>query len=108
MQKGSSEYAAIFLPTAEKHRDRMYLNEPANFLLQESDVERQLDFVELNFRYIDRLTREYYLGRSNAKYLFYIISQWNLEKKLSYRNFTKMDTMLKKSLFILFTRLIRI
>jgi hypothetical protein len=60
------EYGMFKLPTAEKYGDRMYLNELANFLLQENDVERQLDVVELSFRYIDRLTREYYLGRNNA------------------------------------------
>lgn len=60
------EYGLFQLPTAEKYNDRMYLKELANFLLQEDDVERQLDIVELSFRYIDRLTREYYLGRNNA------------------------------------------
>lgn len=55
------------LPTAEKHRGRMYLNELANYLLQVDDVEKQLDIVELSFRYIDRLTREYdYLRKRNA------------------------------------------
>jgi len=60
------EYGMFKLPTAERHGDRMYLNELANFLLQEKDVERQLDIVELSFRYIDRITRDYYLGRSNS------------------------------------------
>lgn len=60
------EYGMFQLPTAEKYNDRMYLKELANFFLQEDDVERQLDVVELSFRYIDRLTREYYLGRNNA------------------------------------------
>ena len=61
------EYGLFQLPTAEKHRERMYLNELANYLLQESDVEKQLDAIELSFRYIDRLTREYqYLGRNDA------------------------------------------
>ena len=59
-------YRMFQLPTAEKYNDRIYLKELANFLLQENDVERQLDIVELSFRYIDRLTREYYLGRNNA------------------------------------------
>ncbi|MDW5375965.1 hypothetical protein R6258_03425 [Halomonas sp. HP20-15] len=60
------EYGIFQLPTAEKYQDRMYLKELANFLLQEEDVERQLDVVELSFRYIDRLTREYYLYRDDA------------------------------------------
>ncbi|MEI8646315.1 hypothetical protein P4S60_18775 [Pseudoalteromonas sp. Hal040] len=61
------EYGMFQLPTAEKHRGRMYLNELANYLLQVDDVEKQLDIVELSFRYIDRLTREYdYLRKRNA------------------------------------------
>lgn len=61
------EYGIFQLPTAEKHRKRMYLNELANYLLQVDDVEKQLDIVELSFRYIDRLTRKYdYLRRQNA------------------------------------------
>lgn len=61
------EYGMFKLPTAEKYQDRMYLNELANYLLQVEDVERQLDIVELSFRYIDRLTRKYdYLRKKNA------------------------------------------
>ena len=61
------EYGMFKLPTAEKYQDRMYLNELANYLLQVEDVERQLDVVELSFRYIDRLTRKYdYLRKKNA------------------------------------------
>jgi len=60
------EYGMFKLPTSEKYGDRMYLNELANFLLQAEDVERQLDVIELSFKYIDRMTREYYLGRNNA------------------------------------------
>jgi hypothetical protein len=61
------EYGLFQLPTAEKYNDRMYLNELANYLLQVDEVEKQLDIVELSFRYIDRLTRDYcYLGRNNA------------------------------------------
>lgn len=61
------EYGVFQLPTAEKHRGRMYLTELANYLLQVDDIEKQLDIVELSFRYIDRLTRKYeYLNRRNA------------------------------------------
>lgn len=60
------EYGMFELPTAEKH-NRMYLNELANYLLQADDVEKQLDIVELSFKYIDKLTREYgYLNKRNA------------------------------------------
>lgn len=60
------EYGMFKLPTADKYGDRMYLKELANFLLQENNVERQLDVIELSFRYIDGITRNYYLGRNNA------------------------------------------
>ena len=61
------EYGLFQLPTADKYQERMYLKELANYLLQVEDVERQLDIVELSFRYIDRATRRYdYLRRQNA------------------------------------------
>lgn len=61
------EYGMFQLPTAEKYQGRMYLNELANYLLQVDDIEKQLDIVELSFRYIDRLTREFdYLRKRNA------------------------------------------
>lgn len=61
------EYGVFKLPTADKHGDRMYLNEVANYLLQENNVEKQLDVVELSFKVIDHSTRRYdYLGRHDA------------------------------------------
>ena len=60
------EYGLFQLPTAEKYNERMYLKELANFFLKKSDIEKQLDIVELSFRCIDRMTRKYYLGRRNA------------------------------------------
>ena len=45
----------------------MYLQELANYLLQVNEIEKQFDIVELSFKYIDRVTRDYqYLGRRNA------------------------------------------
>ena len=45
----------------------MYLEELANYFLQVDEVDRQLDIVELSFRYIDELTREFnYLRQSRA------------------------------------------
>jgi hypothetical protein len=55
-----------FSRPAEKCNDRMYLNELVNFLLKEEDVDRQLDVVELSFRYIDHLTKKYYLEQDNT------------------------------------------
>lgn len=61
------EYGMFKLPTAEKHRSRMYLNELANYLLQIDGVEKQLDIIELSFKYLDRMTRKVdYLYKRNA------------------------------------------
>jgi hypothetical protein len=62
------EYGLFSLPTSQKsYGNRNYLEELANFLLEEEDVERVLDAVELSFRYIDRLTRKFdYLRKQNA------------------------------------------
>lgn len=61
------EYGIFKLPTAEKRQDRIYVKELADYLLQVDDVERQLDIVELSFRYIDRLARRYdYLRKQDA------------------------------------------
>lgn len=61
------EYGLFQLPSANKHGNRMYLNELANYLLQVDEVDKQLDIVELSFRNIDKITRDSeYLGRHNA------------------------------------------
>jgi len=61
------EYGMLKLPTAEKYNDRVYLSELTNFLLQEGDIERQLDVIELSFKCIDRATRNnYLLGHNDA------------------------------------------
>ncbi|EPM5582791.1 STM4504/CBY_0614 family protein [Vibrio vulnificus] len=58
------EYGLFKLPTAEKYGDRMYFSELANFLLQSKSIDENLDVIELTFKAIDRLTRNYnYLGR---------------------------------------------
>ncbi len=60
------EYGLFTLSGASKH-NRMHLNGLANHFLQEDNIDRQMDVVELSFRAVDRLTREYdYLGRGNA------------------------------------------
>lgn len=61
------EYGLFSLPGAKDHGDRHYLSELANFLLQQQDPEKILDAVDLSFRYVDRVTRNYdYLNRSKA------------------------------------------
>lgn len=60
------EYGLFHLPSADQY-NRMYLVELSNYFLQLNDVEKQLDVVELTFKYIDRMTREYgYLGKRDA------------------------------------------
>lgn len=62
------EYGVFSLPgTRENYGNRNYIEELADFFLQEKEVERVLDVVELSFAVIDGSTREYdYLGRSDA------------------------------------------
>jgi hypothetical protein len=64
------EYGLFSLPGTEHYIERDYLEELANFLLNEQDAEKVLDAVELSFRCINRLTRSYdYLYRKNASEL---------------------------------------
>lgn len=58
------EYGVFSLPGAKDYGDRNYLSELSNFFLQQQDVEKALDAIELSFRYIDGRTR--YLDRANA------------------------------------------
>lgn len=62
------EYGVFSLPTERKdYRGRQFLEELANFLLQEDDHEKVLDAIELSFRYIDRCTRNFeFLNRQKA------------------------------------------
>ncbi|MCK8086844.1 hypothetical protein [Vibrio sp. 1CM8B] len=61
------EYGLFKLPTAKDYGERHYLEELANYLLKEQDVEKQLDVVEMTFKAINKLTREYrYTGKQNA------------------------------------------
>ena len=60
------EYGLFQLPTADRY-ERKYLNELIGFLLQEKNLEKNLDVIELSFKVINKLTREYrYLERHNA------------------------------------------
>jgi len=61
------EYGLFSLPGAKDYGERHYLSELANYLLQQQDAEKALDAVELSFRFIHRLTRDYnYLHRRDA------------------------------------------
>jgi hypothetical protein len=61
------EYGLFKLPGAKDYGDRNYFSELINFVLQEEDTERVLDAIELSFRVIDRLTRNFnYLHRREA------------------------------------------
>ena len=62
------EYGVFVLPgTKERFGDRNPIEDLVNFFLQERDVERILDAVELSFQFIDSCTRDVgYLSRHNA------------------------------------------
>lgn len=61
------EYGLFSLRGANDYSDRNYKNEIANYLLREADVEKQLDVIELSFKVINRITRDYgYLRHNNA------------------------------------------
>ena len=62
------EYGVFTLPgTMERYGDGNYVEELRDFFLQEEDVEKALDAVELSFLTIDRFTRSRdYLGRRDA------------------------------------------
>jgi hypothetical protein len=57
----------VFTLIDPRGRERNYLSELRDFLLQEGDPERVLDAIELSFKFIDTVTREWdYLKRSNS------------------------------------------
>lgn len=61
------EYGLFILPGVTTSSHLEYVSELINFFLQESDIERALDAIELSFKVIDLFTREYiYLRKSNA------------------------------------------
>jgi hypothetical protein len=61
------EYGVFQLPGGDPFRDHDLTDEFIRFFLNEPDVERALDGVELSFRLIDRFTRDFsYLHRSDA------------------------------------------
>jgi hypothetical protein len=61
------EYGLFRLPGAKDYGDREYIQELVNFFLQETNIEKALDAVELSFRIIDRFTRKWdYLNRQQA------------------------------------------
>lgn len=61
------EYGLFLLPTGNEF-NRDYLAELVNFLLQEKDIEKVIDVIELSFKVIVNSTIDYnYLSRSNSK-----------------------------------------
>ena len=61
------EYGLFHLPSHDNYGDRMYLNELANFLLQEEDIEKVIDVIELSFKAINYFPKDYsYLNRDNC------------------------------------------
>lgn len=61
------EYGLFSLAKRSGYNDRNYFEELITFFLSEQDIERVIDAIELSFRAIDSLTREYgYLKKQNA------------------------------------------
>ena len=61
------EYGVFRLPGNRRHDNREYLGELVDFFLQETDIDRSLDVIELCFGVIDTSTRKFqYLGRQHA------------------------------------------
>lgn len=61
------EYGLFKLPGAKNYGERNYVEELANFFLNETSIELVLDVVELTFAVINKFTRSRnYLGRFNA------------------------------------------
>lgn len=61
------EYGLFLLPGKTTHAYRHYLEELSNFLLQEQDCDKALDVIELSFKVINRMTRNWdYLHRNDA------------------------------------------
>ena len=61
------EYGILELPTYNKNRGTYSINHLSNFLLEEKDYEKVLDVIELSFRAINIITRDYsYLHKANA------------------------------------------
>jgi len=64
------EYGLFELPNTKKFRNRMYMEELVNFFLQEEELEKIIDVIELSFKAINRLTRDYsYIHKHNAAYV---------------------------------------
>ena len=64
------EYGFFHLPSHDKYNDRMYLNELANFFLNEKEIEKVIDVIELSFNVINHFTKDYnYLNRHNSSEL---------------------------------------
>ncbi|WP_230432499.1 STM4504/CBY_0614 family protein [Plesiomonas shigelloides] len=61
------EYGLFQLPSAKGYGVRQYMQELSEYLLEEQNIEKQLDVVELTFKVINNLTREFgYMGKRNA------------------------------------------
>lgn len=61
------EYGLFQLPSAGRYQERRYREELVNYLLQETEVEKQLDVIDLSFKVIDKYTRKYgYLRRNDS------------------------------------------
>ena len=61
------EYGVFRLPENRRHDNREYLGELVDFFLQETNIDRSLDVIELCFQTIDTSTRDFqYMRRQHA------------------------------------------
>jgi hypothetical protein len=60
------EYGVFSLLDFSGHRSRDYYPELCHFLLTETDTEKVMDAIELSFRVIDKMTRDYEYLRSTG------------------------------------------
>ncbi|MGL0962142.1 STM4504/CBY_0614 family protein [Vibrio vulnificus] len=61
------EYGRFELSSSKIDRERVYITELNNYFLEEHDVEKQLDVVEITFKLIDTVTRDFeYLAKNDA------------------------------------------
>ncbi|MFK5947914.1 MAG: hypothetical protein QM500_03975, partial [Methylococcales bacterium] len=61
------EYGLFRLPGASEYESRMYLTELTSYFLQEKDVDKCIDVIEMSFKVIDKFTRRHdYLYKNNG------------------------------------------
>ena len=64
------EYGLFCLPSHDKYNRRVYIEELVDFFLSEEDIDKTIDVIELSFKVIAHITKDYnYLHRNNGSEL---------------------------------------